>query len=284
MRQRSKQCVEIGRILHIGIHLAHLVLLLEFGDNRPIVGLLLALKVKSAEELRLRRQHADLPALRPRHDPDGPHQLILDGQPAIEERNHELLATGVEHHAEEDLVERRGLFRNRHPEGPDVIALQRLAGLRRILRSFDDPRVQRLAGHRIEFAQRRDQRPPHRQISARHLGAQVRMNEDGVFRIEALQEFPRIRGKRMDLFTRGIDAQGRMRGDRGRGAGNRQGAGEARQHMKRHPRSTRPRGPAPPPEQRHVGIKCREAEAHEVDNSAGCNDARCEIAELLHHR
>src|SRR6202041_319554 len=82
----------------IGIrrYLRDFVLLARLGDDGPRLRLGAPYQIEAAEQLGGCVQNSDLLAAGARDDADGAHQLILDGQAAIEEGDDELLGAAGE--------------------------------------------------------------------------------------------------------------------------------------------------------------------------------------------
>ena len=105
-RLGDQQDVEVGGDRRVGRDRAHVVLLLQLGDDRPFGGLADRPHVEAAHQLGVGAQDADLLAAAPRDDADRPRQLVLDRQAAVEERDDDFLEARGERDAQEDLRDR----------------------------------------------------------------------------------------------------------------------------------------------------------------------------------
>ena len=105
-RLGDDQGVEVGGDRRVGRDRAHLVLLLQLGDDRPFGALAHRPHVEAAHHPGVGVEDAHLLAGTPRDHADGPSQLVLDGQAAVEERHDDFLQPRGERHAQDDLRDR----------------------------------------------------------------------------------------------------------------------------------------------------------------------------------
>ena len=126
-----------------------LVLLAQLGHDGPRRVAAHRLEVEAAEELCIGRDDTQLLALGLCHDAQGAGELVLDGQAAVEERDHELLGARGEDEAEED-VRRRALaaFEGQHRARRDLVVVLRLGGDRRELLRVVNDYLDRVARYR----------------------------------------------------------------------------------------------------------------------------------------
>ena len=142
VRQNRDQRVQIVRVLLPLGQFLNEVLFAQFEHDRPVLPVLLRLEIKAPKHFDLARHHANLLLFRVGNRANRAHQLVLDRQAGIKERDDELLRAPIEDNAKKYLVgAARTLFGWRDRPRLNAKSLLGLARLGRVLFGLDNPRV-----------------------------------------------------------------------------------------------------------------------------------------------
>ncbi len=261
----------------------HVVLLLQLVDDRPVGAARHRLHVELAVELRVGIEDTDLPALLLGDRGDRTHQLVLDRNPPVDERQDHLLQPARERDPQEQVLLReaaadlRGDLARR-----DVVKLlgaDRLFGepLRVV-----DAHLDLLAAPLVQLAKHAEHVGPGLHVSLGHGGADERFDLDGPLGFEILEQLDRVGREGAEPFAGHVGAdvvvvEEHDHGDREPRRRNRPDGVMAR-HEHAPDASAHP---VAAPDQHHAHVEGHGDDGQEVGDPGEADDAAAEIAELL---
>ena len=209
-----------------------------------------------------------------RHHTDGARDFILGGQSLVEERNHVFFAAAGEGDAEEHFLDPRGRARGlRHVDGLDAELLARIARFLRVRLGLLHDQMDVIAARGVELAQERQHVFARLDVVARHILADVGLDEHRPVGRNFLDECLALLGQRVQPLGGHVGARTGA-GDQDLQRNHRHHDGDrARGEMQTQAPRVRGDRPVAASHQDHVQVQHDRRDADEVDDGGQAEDA-----------
>ena len=196
--QGGQEHVQVVGVVVPGLDLHHVVLLAQLLGHGPGLPALHGVEIEPAEKPHVRGQDAELRAVRTGRHAQAADQLVLHGQPAVQETDHLFLRAAGDGDPGEDVRKpgARALKVGQLP-GRDAEPFPGLPGLGRVHFRGLDAHLHPAAAHGVQLLEHVEQARTGLYVGLRHLGTHEGLDEHGTLGVQFRQHPHGLAGEGM---------------------------------------------------------------------------------------